>query len=249
MRSAARGLLLCASLALGWAGAARAQEPAAPPSRQEVQAAAARVAQDPDLASKTKEKTLRFKQSDDKPKKPEASPRLKWLMDLLQWLTETGRLLVWVAGAVAVALLAVGLRRWIQARAEARMPALGALPSHVQSLDIRPESLPDDVGGAAAALWQHGEHRAALSLLYRGALSRLVHDHAVPIRAATTEGECLALARRTLDAGRGDFFARLVRAWQLAVYGARLPPEADALALCREFEQHLRAAPRVEPAR
>jgi hypothetical protein len=249
LRSAARGLIVCAALTLAWGGAARAQEAVPPPSRQEVQAAAARVAQDPNLGSKVKEKTLRFKSNDKKPEKPEASPSLKWLMDLLQWLSETARLLVWAGGALAVALLLVGLRRWILARAEARTPALGALPSHVQSLDIRPESLPDDVGGAAAALWQRGEHRAALSLLYRGALSRLVHDHAVPIRAATTEGECLALARRALDAGRGEFFARLVRAWQLAVYGARLPPEADALALCRDFELHLRAAPRIGAAR
>jgi hypothetical protein len=119
----------------------------------------------------------------------------------------------------------------------------------VRELDIRPESLPDDVGAAAAALWKRGEHRAALSLLYRGALSRLVHDHAVPIRAATTEGECLELARRALDADRGEFFTRLVRAWQLAVYGARLPEDADALALCRDFALHLRAAPQAEAGR
>jgi hypothetical protein len=240
-------LLLCASLACT-AGAARAQDAGPAPSRQEVQAATSRVAQDPDLAVKAKEKTLRFKRSDE-PRKPDASPGLKWLTDLMQWISETARLLVWAGGAVVVALLLVGVRRWMRARAEARLPALGALPSHVQSLDIRPESLPQDVGAAAAALWQRGEHRAALSLLYRGALSRLVHDHAVPIRAATTEGECLALAQRTLDPRRGDFFARLVRAWQLAVYGARLPQDAEALALCREFDVHLRAAPRIEPAR
>jgi hypothetical protein len=236
VRSVVRVLAIV--LALGLATAVSASQP----SRQEVQAAAARVAQDPDLASKIKKMTLRLKQGDDEPEKPDPNPRWKWLLELLKWMSETGRLLVWLAGALALALLLVGLRRWMRARADARAPDLGVLPSHVQSLDIRPESLPDDVGQAAAALWQRGEHRAALSLLYRGALSRLVHDHAVPIRAAATEGECLALATRALDAGRGDFFARLVRAWQLAVYGARLPADADVLALCRDFDSHLRRA-------
>lgn len=249
MRSAARAAVLAVALACGLVSAARADTSSQQPSRQEVQAAAARVALDPDLPSKVKEKTLRFKRSDAKPEKPDPSPSLKWLIDLLQWASETARLLMWLAGALLVALLLVGLRRWIKARAEGRAQGLGALPSHVQSLDIRPESLPDDVGQAAAVLWQRGEHRAALSLLYRGALSRLVHDHGVAIRAATTEGECLAMAKRALDAARGDFFARLVHAWQLAVYGARLPADEDALALCRDFDMHLRASPRIEAVR
>jgi hypothetical protein len=123
-----------------------------------------------------------------------------------------------------------------------------ALPSHVQSLDIRPESLPVQIGEAAAALWQRGDYRAALSLLYRGALSRLVHEHGVPIRAASTEGECVALAGRRLAPASGEFFARLVQAWQVAVYGARLPVAEQALALCRDFDTCLPARPRPEPA-
>ena len=115
----------------------------------------------------------------------------------------------------------------------------------MQSLDIRPETLPDAVGAAAAQLWQQGEHRAALSLLYRGALSRLVHGHAVPIRAASTEGECVALARSRLDAQAAAFFARLVAAWQLAVYGARLPDALQVTEMCREFDLQWPAPPRV----
>jgi len=111
----------------------------------------------------------------------------------------------------------------------------------VGSLDIRPESLPDDVGNAAAALWQRGQHRPALSLLYRGALSRLVHAHGVPVRAASTEGECVALAAGRLQPQAQAFFVRLVDAWQLAAYGGRLPSTAQVLAICGEFDLHLPA--------
>jgi hypothetical protein len=82
-----------------------------------------------------------------------------------------------------------------------------------------------------------------LSLLYRGALSRLVHVHALPIRAANTEGECVALAHDRLDAPRAAFFARLVGVWLPAVYGGRMPEAAQALGLCDEFDRQLTPAP------
>jgi hypothetical protein len=100
------------------------------------------------------------------------------------------------------------------------------MPTHVRDLDIRPESLPDDVGGAALELWERGEHRAALALLYRGVLSRLAHLHAVPIRDSTTEGDCLALAAIHLPAAAASYAERSIRVWQRAVYG-NAEPTAD----------------------
>ena len=89
--------------------------------------------------------------------------------------------------------------------------------------------------------------RAALSLLYRGALSRLVHDHGVAIHGASTEGECVALARRALHAEGGAFFERLVGAWQVAVYAARRPDPASVSALFDGFDAHFPATP-ADPA-
>lgn len=215
---------------------------ASAPTHQEVQQAVDKVRQHPDLGGTKREKTLRFK---DKEKEREPAKRhdnpFEWLRGLGRWLSETARVLVWLAGAAAVAIVVVGLRRWIQVRAGLAPTRLPGLPSHVQDLDIRPESLPEAIGAAAAELWQRGEHRAALSLLYRGALSRLVHAHGVPIRAASTEGECVVLSRGKLDAQGSRFFAQLVGAWQLAVYGARLPDTQLALTLCRDFDLNLPA--------
>ena len=225
-----RELALCAALALPLAA------PAAQPTPAQVQQAVDAVKRNPDLGGTVTEKSLRWKKDDDKPASDDAARQLKWLADLVRWIAESGRFLVWLVGAVLVALLLVGLRRWILVRGGYVPVKRANLPSHVQDLDIRPESLPDAIGAAAAALWRRGESRAALSLLYRGALSRLVHAHAVPIRAASTEGECLALAQARLDTQRSAFFARLVQAWQLAVYGARLPAPDDALALCLAFD-------------
>ena len=170
----------------------------------------------------------------------------RWFRGLFNWLAESGRFVVWVVGALLAALLVVYRR--------ARSCAFGVCracrsafvaPSHVRDLDIRPESLPDDVGAAALALWQRGEQRAALALLYRGFLSRLVHAHAVPIRASSTEGECLALARPRLAEPSARYAARLVETWGAAVYGGLEPDAGTVQALCSEFAAALdgRAGP------
>ena len=155
--------------------------------------------------------------------------------------------MAWLLGALAVAVLIVFAWRWAQLRADAGRARVALRPSHVNDLDIRPESLPDDIAGAARALWQRGEQRAALSLLYRGALSRLVHGRGVPIGAASTEGECLALALAVLSSDAGAFFERLVRAWQTEVYAGRSPDAASVAALCDGFDAHFPAPP--APAR
>lgn len=243
MRS--RACLLALALVVGGADAA---ELASAPTREQVNAEVEKLRADPDLSGVHKQKTLRFKKDEDKKKKAEPSSLPDWLRSLARWMTEAGRAVVWVLGGLAVALFIVGLRHWIRVRAGAVKGPHAALPSHVRDLDIRPESLPDQIGAAAAALWQRGEHRAALSLLYRGALSRLVHQHAVPIRAASTEGECVALAAARLAPERSAFFGRLVSAWQLAVYGGRLPESGSVLALCTDFDTQFRAPPAAQPA-
>jgi hypothetical protein len=216
--------------------------PAEPPSRQQVQAATERVRADPNLPGSKSEKSLRFKNQDKKPEdKKKDLDGFAWLKDFMTKVSEGARLLVWALGALALAWLVIRIRRWVQVRAGGGRHRMASLPSHIGSLDIRPESLPDDVGSEVASLWQRGQRRPALSLLYRGALSRLVHLHAVPIRNASTEGECVTLSEGRLAPVSLEFFARLVAAWQLAAYGGRLPPTAGVLALCAEFDARLGA--------
>lgn len=204
-----------------------------------VEAAASAVRADPDLAATTKSRVWRLKDLDAKPD-PAVSPA-PWLLDLASWLAEGGRFFIWLLGAAAVAVLLVTARRWLSVHGEALRPGGARLPSHVRELDIRPESLPADIGGAVRELWLAGERRAALSLLYRGALSRLVHSHGVAIEAASTEGDCLRLARAALPPPRGDFVAALVQAWQLAVYGDRPLASEHVLRLCDDFDRFLPA--------
>ena len=171
MRLRSAAMLLAAVLALPL-------HAATPPTPDAVKSAVEAVYNDPDLHGLKADRTLRFK-PDDAPPKAQDAPDLAWLRSLVRWMSETGRWLVWLAGAIAVALLAVYLKRWLALRGDADGARTLALPSHVGDLDIRPDSLPDDIGAAVRALWQRGEARAALSLLYRGALSALQRSLAV----------------------------------------------------------------------
>jgi hypothetical protein len=60
-----------------------------------------------------------------------------------------------------------------------------------------------------------------------------VHD--VPIRASSTEGDCLALASRHLAPGRQAYVTQLVRVWQRAVYGHHDVESGTVHRLCDGF--------------
>jgi hypothetical protein len=196
---------------------------------------------DPNLATTRQVRTLRWiKDADDESKKQ--AGWLRWLADLFAWFAEVSRVFVWLVIALLAGLLVLYLVRFAKAFERQTGATKSAAPTHVRDLDIRPESLPDDIGASAWALWERGEHRGALSLLYRGLLSRLAHIHEVPIRDSSTEGDCLALAERHLGSDRHGYVAELIRTWQRAVYGGEDPQSAEVRGLCDRFAEALRPA-------
>jgi hypothetical protein len=115
-----------------------------------------------------------------------------------------------------------------------------APPSDLFGLDIRPGSLPKDVAGAALALWRGGDRRAALSLLYRGALARLVHERGLEVSAGATEGDCLRAALPALQDDAGGYFRLLTRAWQAQAYAHREAEDGERL--CLDWPRHFGGA-------
>ena len=143
---------------------------------------------------------------------------------------------------------ALGLAGWLLYRYRDHWPRFAmrqrpqpAPATAVAGLDIRAETLPDDVAAAVRRLWADGAHRAALALLYRATLSRLLHQHGVALHQGATEGECLQLARAAAAAGRlsaprlavaGDSTAL----WLNGAYGGLWPDGATLEALCQAWQ-------------
>jgi len=146
-------------------------------------------------------------------------------------LAEIARVAFWI-----IAALAIGYALWWAARMVPRArAALGEAyrpPASLFGMEIAPEKLPADIGAAAAALARAGRLREALALLYRGALSDLVHRRGVELLASHTELEALQLATKRLDSDRSAYLQTLVRTWRECAYSRRAPgqPEVEHLA-------------------
>jgi len=212
------------------------------PTEAEIKQALKKLKEDPNLADEEKKNMLRWVKSEEKDKEKKISTNpgwLRWLWSLFGWLAQTSRVLLWTVIGVLVAIVVIFLLRIFRDYPVNTKSSINPLPTHVRDLDIRPESLPDNIGTAAWQLWQQQQHRGALSLLYRGLLSRLVHRHAVPIKDSSTERQCMELARAHLQALQMDYVTRALKTWQVAIYGAKLPTDEEVQILCAEFASQL----------
>jgi hypothetical protein len=209
------------------------------PTPDEVEAAAAKLRADPDLGGEQKIRWLRWtgSRAPEQPRKP-----APWVVGLFEYLGQTGSALLWVAGAIAAAIAVIWAYRTFKARIPAPAPIDAPTAARVGDMDIRPESLPEDIGAAALALAEAGKTREALSLLYRGALSRAVHRFGVPIGESYTEGEALRAVGARLDPSRISYFSDLVGIWRRAVYAGEAMTGDPVSHLCRGFAAALDAA-------
>lgn len=216
-------------------GGLRAQTPPTSPSASPTPAEAIReILAQPDLQTLKKIKVWRYK--GEKPEKPEVreqKPRTALPLGFLRPFALLVALAL-VGGLVAVAVQGLRGRR-LDLDDDAKPDPL---PTAVFGLDIRPESLPADVPGAAWSAWERGEPDAALGLLYRAAIAFLVRQEGLPVRESWTEGDCLDFVRRKTTRERAEFFARLTRAWQTTAYAHRPPASEEVRALCDGWSRH-----------
>lgn len=104
-------------------------------------------------------------------------------------------------------------------------------PDVMFGMDVRPESLPDDIPGEAKRLWENGQQRESLSLLYRGALVQLINKESVQLQNSFTEGDVLRHAKAKLSDKKQSYLTKLTQQWRLIAYAHRHPDEADMSAL------------------
>lgn len=226
-------LVLAASLAVAPAIDARAAEPerAAKEIRE--------ILKDPEFGHEEQRWHLVYV-GPNMPDGPKMKPiNWEWLEKILGLGAKGARIVAWAAFAVAAAFLLYHLAKYLRLRAGAR--SRGARPDFLFGLDVRPESLPDDVAQTAESLAREGRVREALSLLYRASLVRLM-DEGLEFTQGDTEGDCLRRVESSAPQRHG-YFAHLVDAWQLLAYGHRPVAAAAVEQFAREWRSQF---PRAE---
>ncbi|MGB4073501.1 DUF4129 domain-containing protein [Pseudomonas sp.] len=155
--------------------------------------------------------------------------------------------LLWAALFSLIAWLLWRYRDWLSAFAgRLRLPHVRKYqpPEQLFGLEVAPQSLPADIPGEVERLWDK-QPRAALGLLYRALLSRMLHEQRLPLKSAHTEAEVLQLVQALQQKDLSHFSQALTRHWQNLAYGHRLPPAALKHGLCnawrRLFEQGAQA--------
>jgi hypothetical protein len=164
---------------------------------------------------------------------------LSGFASFVQFIAEILRGIAWVVLA-AVLLFALYwlLRRLNLISAPAR--SQWTAPATLFGLDVRPESLPDDVAEAAAQLLRAGNLLGALSLLYRGALVTLLHRDHIELGGGDTEADCLDKTRQRVPTPTYAYLARLLIAWQAAAYAHRMPARSEVEQLAVEWPGYFR---------
>jgi hypothetical protein len=161
---------------------------------------------------------------------------------LSEAMARFAKIVLWIAAAVGIVWVLFYLARLLPRFIEP--PATRSeFPPVLFGLEVAPETLPPDIAGTAAQLLAEGRVREALSLLYRGALSSLVHAKGVEFRAGDTERDCLRRAMPVLAREGHAYLGDLVATWEAAAYAGRLPEAERARGLVASWPVHFAKAP------
>jgi hypothetical protein len=199
---------------------------------------------------KNPETVTRYRFGEDKPSVKNKTHRdgklpdwLKALLDNLnsntfKHIAQGLEVLLWGLMVGALIMLVWRYREWLRTFVSRRGPRkpqnVKPAPTQLFGLELGSETLPDDIASAAERLWPT-QPREALGLLYRGLLSRLLHDFNVPLKSADTEGQILERVNQLQQPRLLAFSNELTHHWQNLAYGHCLPPPSAQQQLCSDW--------------
>lgn len=135
---------------------------------------------------------------------------------------------LWILIAIGLGLLFYYRDQWLHLfQGGRKIKDKYNAPEVMFGMDVRAESLPDDIISEVKKLWQANKHRESLSLLYRGALIRLINQEHLRLEDSYTEGDVLRHAKKQLTSNKHTYLKALTSQWKLIAYAHRSPDESD----------------------
>ncbi|PCJ47429.1 MAG: hypothetical protein COA99_00960 [Moraxellaceae bacterium] len=162
----------------------------------------------------------------------------EWAEQLFNIIAASAEVLLWCLAIVCVLFILLRLRGIEIPFLEARKFSNAPPPSSLFGLALDQDSLPDNIIESARGFWRKSP-RQAYSLLYRAALSDLVHVEALNLHHSHTEGECVRLFSKQNDHNpKSQFFQTLTEQWVMLAYGHQRVSHKQFDALCNEWPSH-----------
>jgi len=156
----------------------------------------------------------------------------------LSWLGVLGQIVLYLVLAAAIAFVVSLIWRYrhlLRGRSVDSGGRLRPPPARVvMGMDVAPETLPPDIPAAALELWRVGRRQEAMSLLYRGAISRLIEAGKVEISESDTESDCMRRVAAEA-APHAPYFGGLTEAWMRLAYGRTVPADETIRELCARW--------------
>ncbi|MCK5810067.1 MAG: hypothetical protein KAH00_03215 [Cocleimonas sp.] len=170
-----------------------------------------------EIGTKWKIKAFDFETSNETP---------EWIKVLSVIFATVIEYVLWILLLIGIVMLYLTRHQWLYLfSADKDKKEAYQAPDILFGMDMREESLPDDIVKEATLLWQQQKARESLSLLYRGALVHLLNKEKLPLENSHTEGDILKLSKKTLVDNQQHYLSQLTIQWQLVAYAHRIPKE------------------------
>ncbi|MCK5917363.1 MAG: hypothetical protein KAG34_03005 [Cocleimonas sp.] len=187
-----------------------------------------------DLKANKKSTTWRIKEFDFET----SNETPEWIETLSLIFASIIEYALWILLFIAILMLYVTRHHWLHLfSVEKDEKEAYQAPDVLFGMDVREESLPDDLVGEVKLLWQQQKARESLSLLYRGALVHLINQEKLPLENSHTEGDILKLSKKTVADNKQDYLSQLTAQWQLIAYAHRNPEDEAMEWLFRHWQQ------------
>jgi len=182
-------------------------------------------------------------------KKPDKKIDWKWLDGFFEFLKKIAVIFsglstiaewaLWLAVLLLIFFVVFRYRHWWRdaLMSTRSLETTRRNPVSIMGLDLREETLPEDVGEAAAQLANRGDLRASLSLLYRASLMQLLRC-GVELENSFTELECVRAvngAGSNVAGAMRDYFLELTGLWRELAWGHQMPGTEVVLNKCRNW--------------
>jgi hypothetical protein len=219
-----------------------------PLTSQQAQQSISQLLDQPPFENRETVTSWRFSEETKEPSDADTKALSDWLENLFalndKWQSVDAlalffEVLLWAALFSLIAWLLWRYRDWLNAFAgRLRLPQKRQYqpPEQLFGLEVAPQSLPTDIPGEVERLWDE-QPRAALGLLYRALLSRMLHEQQLPLKSAHTEAEVLQRVQTLRQHDLSQFSQTVTLHWQNLAYGHRLPPAALKHELCTAWRQ------------